>query len=354
MEKRSLTHLELFRVIAIYWVMFNHTGTNGFFLFSISEDSLLYPVYLFMSIGCKFAVPLFFMVSGALLLGKNESIGTVYKKRVLRMVIVLVVISLLYQVYDCVRGGTAFQLGVFLKTLYSSRLSTALWYLYAYLAIMSMLPLLRRMAQHMTANEYVYLAGMSILLVGVIPILQYRLGLDTVTINSNLKGALFTATNVVYFLMGYFFEHILSEEHYNRKNAVIGIVLSLLSIGVCCYMTVFRARVTGECNESVSQVFHNSLVAIPTYTIYYCGKLLFMRRHIPDRVQRAIRFLGGTTFGIYLLERMLRDQTKFVFTALKPYIHTMPACLIWILCAFILGAAVTWVLKKIPGIKKFI
>lgn len=43
MEKRNLTHLELFRVIAIYWVMFNHTGTDGFFLFSISEGSFLYP-----------------------------------------------------------------------------------------------------------------------------------------------------------------------------------------------------------------------------------------------------------------------------------------------------------------------
>ncbi len=354
-QKRNLVHLECMRIIAIYFVMFNHTGVNGFFLFPLATGSKLFPLYIFMSIFCKFAVPLFFMISGALLLGReNESVAEVWRKRILRMVVILIGISIVYQVYNCVRKGDTFVLSTFLKTLYSSRMSTALWYMYAYIAMLMMLPLLRRMAKGMNVQEYVYLAIMSIIFVGVIPILEYRIGQNSVTMYSYLKGALFTTTNMVYFLMGYFFEHVLPEKYYTWKNAAIGIILSLIAIGVCCYMTVYRADVTGVCNESSSQQFHNCLIAIPTYTIYFCIKLFFMRKDIPVKVQHIILTLGGTTFGIYLLEGILRQETKPIFTMLKPVIHTMPACLIWILAAFILGVVVTSIIKKIPVIGKYI
>ena len=195
---------------------------------------------------------------------------------------------------------------------------------------------------------------MSLLFVGIIPILQYRLILDEVTINSNLRGALFTTTSIVYFLMGYFFEYVLPEKYYTFRNACIGLILSVLCIGICCYMTDFRAGITGECKESVSQVFHSSLIAIPTYTIYFSGKLFFMKKQVSQKVQKLICLVGSTTFGIYLLERVLRTETQTVFTTLKPIIRTMPACLIWIATAFLLGFLITLILKKIPIIGKYI
>ncbi len=354
MEKRKLVHLEVFRILAIYLVMFNHTGQNGFFFFSIAQDSPLFWLYLFMSIACKVAVPLFYMVSGALLLKKEEGIGAVYKKRFLRMFIILVITSLLYTAYDCINAGTSFDIIAFLKTLYGSRASVALWYLYSYLALLMMLPLLRKLARNLTLHEYVYLACMSLLFIGIIPILQYRLMLDEVTLYSHLKGALFTTTSIVFFLMGYCFEYVLPEKYYTAKNACIGIVLSLLCIGICCYMTVFRAEITGEWKESATQVFHNSLIAIPTYTIYFCGKLLFMKKQIPEKVQKVVCLVGSTTFGIYLLERILRTETKNVFTVLRPLIRTVPACLVWIAAAFLLGFVITLIIKKVPVIGKYI
>lgn len=154
--------------------------------------------------------------------------------------------------------------------------------------------------------------------------------------------------------MGYFFEYVLPEKYYTVKNACIGLVLSVLCIGICCYMTDFRADITGECKESVSQVFHNSLIAVPTYTIYFCGKLFFMKKKVSTKIQKAICLVGGTTFGIYLLERILRTETKIVFETLKPFIRTMPACLIWIVAAYLLGFVIVLILKKIPVIGKYI
>lgn len=64
-------HFDFLRIIAIFMVLFNHTGTNGFVLFTIARESKLYIFYLFFAIFIKMAVPLFFMISGALLLPRG-------------------------------------------------------------------------------------------------------------------------------------------------------------------------------------------------------------------------------------------------------------------------------------------
>ena len=70
-NRRTLLHIELIRIIAAYFVIFDHTGKRGFFVFSVYErGSLQYWVYMILSIFCKILVPLFFMIAGALLLKK--------------------------------------------------------------------------------------------------------------------------------------------------------------------------------------------------------------------------------------------------------------------------------------------
>ena len=62
-------HIEALRIVAALFVLFNHTGEEGFFLFAAwPSTSPLCWAYLSLSILCKAAVPLFFMASGALLL----------------------------------------------------------------------------------------------------------------------------------------------------------------------------------------------------------------------------------------------------------------------------------------------
>ena len=85
MNKTKKVYLEIMRIIAVFFVIFNHTSNNGFFLFSLHPtNSLQFWLYLFISIFCKFSVPLFFMISGALLLDdKKDSLKNYIKKRYL-------------------------------------------------------------------------------------------------------------------------------------------------------------------------------------------------------------------------------------------------------------------------------
>lgn len=71
----------MLRIITIALVLFNHTETNGFQLYAITSNIYLY-LYIFLTIFCKIAVTIFFMISGGVILGKEESLKDLYKKRV--------------------------------------------------------------------------------------------------------------------------------------------------------------------------------------------------------------------------------------------------------------------------------
>lgn len=64
--------IELMRIIAAFFVLYNHTGTNGFSKFlSYDPHTFHYWLYLFLSISCKVSVPLFLVIAGALMLGRE-------------------------------------------------------------------------------------------------------------------------------------------------------------------------------------------------------------------------------------------------------------------------------------------
>ena len=74
-------YLEIMRIIATFFVIFNHTENKGYFLFaSYDPQSVRFWLYMFLSIFCKYSVFLFFMISGCLLLNKDESIRYLWKK----------------------------------------------------------------------------------------------------------------------------------------------------------------------------------------------------------------------------------------------------------------------------------
>lgn len=97
MNTKKEVYLEILRIIAICFVIFNHTGLNGYWLFTQrTPGTLSFYIYLFLSLFCKFAVPLFMAISGAVLLGRKDEPVKKNAQRIFRIVIVLVVYSFIY------------------------------------------------------------------------------------------------------------------------------------------------------------------------------------------------------------------------------------------------------------------
>lgn len=343
---RNIIHIEILRIIAVYFVLFNHTGNNGFYLFSIAQKSIFYPLYLALSVVDRVAVPIYFMISGALLLGKEESIRVVYRKRILKFLIILLLVSFCYDIYF---NEGKLNIKQSIVSVYTTSGPLALWYLYSYLGVLVMLPLLRKLASAMETKDYVYLGICQIVFVGIIPITQFVLSKGTVRLNSSFTVAIITSQNIFYVLMGYFFEKVLDAKYFNLKNILAANLFGVAAVVVTCFVTHYSWKLTGKYTA-----FHNNLISIPTFALYISVKYVFKTKNISAKAKSIITLLSGTTFGIYLLERMLRDQTIFVFYFLQPFIHTLPACIIWIFVACSIGCLVTMVLKKAPVIKELL
>ena len=72
--KQKKGYLELVRIIAIFFVIYVHTGTDAAEHYRIAETSASYGLSLVLYAFAQVSVPLFFLVTGAVLLQKEEAL----------------------------------------------------------------------------------------------------------------------------------------------------------------------------------------------------------------------------------------------------------------------------------------
>lgn len=357
--KEKRLDFEILRILAIVLVVFNHTQERGFELYRVPGCSgVNAALSLLLGVVCKIAVPLFLMVSGGLLLDRQEPIKTVMKKRVLRIVTALVLFSaVLYGFW--IRWGLVETLGFwnFVYTLWRYGISTPYWYLYAYTGLMLMLPLLRAMVQGLSDRSFIYL----FLLYGVVQSLEMLgiyTGFETLYGTVMVPGA-GTFMNVFlpvgeqmlfYFLMGYYFAHRLPWERLGGRQLSMLCGLSLLAVVCMAGLTWGHFQRKPESGLVFTGVF----LCVPVFTMYMLVHVLMEKHPLKKPWGRIVSTLGGCTFGAYLLEGILRRELMPVYTALAPKLHVLPACLIWVIAVVGAGLVITWVLKKIPVLRRIL
>lgn len=352
--KAKKYYLEFIRAACMLLVIFNHTGTKGFMLYTVSTNSFMYPIYMFISIACKVAVPLYWMISGALLLPKDESIKTVYKHRVLRMIIVLLFFSFITYLWQYLIGSVdKISFGYFFKNLYSGNFATAYWFIYSYIGMMMILPLLRKLVKSMKKEHFIYLFLLIFATRGILPIIQYIVSNGKFYINSNIIVNIFNV-NILYFISGYYFDNFIKPEELNKKSLWKWITAGVISILITGLITQYKINVTGIMDVESVQEFYNCLICIPTFAIFYAFRYIFTANKISNYIEKIIEIFGSAAFGIMLIEHILRHYLIIVYNKLFPIIKSLPACLVYVLCVYLVGVIIIYMLKKIPVIKKLI
>ena len=348
---KRLLHLDLLRLVAILFVIFNHTGDRGYFLFADKMGSGLYFPYMAASVLCKVAVPIFFMISGALLLPKQESLGKLFSKRILRMVAVLVLISVPYYVW--LHRAEGLSLSSFLTYIYGKSASTSLWYLYSYIALLLMMPFLRSMVKGMQEKDFRYLFAGYILVFGVMPCLEFCLLRGNVTFHESFNPVLFLTPNIFYALAGYYLEHVMDHQKNRKRKIVMGIALSVAALAITCFMTHYQTVVLDDWGTEELERFFNCFICIPAMTLYmimkYAGEKIRSAR-----MEKLLPVLGGTVFGIYLTEKFARALTDFVYVRMAPIVGSFAAALIWVFAAFASSFVIVALVKHTPVIKKVV
>jgi len=133
-------YLELLRILCAGLVIFNHIP--GYTLYQTISGPKRIPC-LFLTMFTRINVPVFFMITGALLLDRQEDYRTVFRKRVVRILSLIVIAQSAY--YCCAwfsdnylrQRETAFSFGALLRGILSgNKGAEAYWFLYSYLGLM--------------------------------------------------------------------------------------------------------------------------------------------------------------------------------------------------------------------------
>lgn len=342
-QKTKIVYLELLRMIASFLVIVNHTN-SGVFL-SKEPSNITWWISLAYFFVSKTAVPVFLMISGALMLGRVDE-NCKHVKRFVRILMDLVVFSLIYSAYHHFVEGSPTTLLASLKRMYQINITNAFWYLYLYLGILLMLPLFQRLSVKMERGAYQYLIAISVVLVGIMPILAHYV--PEMQYNGMFGEPMLSAYVGILFL-GYYLAHEVElKPLYAGISVLVFIGGILLQVGLT-YLEY--------CKDSQNYLFYDERTYL-TITVT-AASLFYLVRWLGSVIQREWFFqivtcVGGCSFGVYLLSDLLIKQYEVLYIELMMYMHELKALILYQLLVFATGVVITAVLKKIPYVNRLV
>ncbi len=335
-------YLDILRIICIVFVIYNHTRTEGFELYTLlAVNTFDYWGSLFLAILCKVAVPIFFMISGVTILSKTEDLKTFYLKRVLRFALVIAVFTFLQylRIYR-VHPEYGFSLKTWLINVYSGNIIEPYWFLKAYFSFLLIAPVLRILVKHMERKHFIYLLalkGVELLIFLILIISGYQ---------ANISFPL--NTDIIFYpLFGYFLGNVIGSGEIKRsKSWVFALMCIVLTAQIAAIDTISYVR-TGSHQTGVQQA-----------VTWILAGLIFMSFRFVEiknaRLQKVIAYVGGAVFGTYLIEDAVRNQYEFLYPLLVPHIGGILSAVLFTLASAITGLAVICLIRLIPFVRKFI
>lgn len=330
--------LDILRIISAFFVLFNHN--DAFNLYKDCANLYAYAFWITVSIGCKIATPVFFMISGILLLGKEESFSCYFKKRLVRAGIILVAFSALQYIYYCMKNPM-YEYGLvdFLKNIYKEPIISSYWFLYSYATFIICLPFLRRMAKQMTEAEYLYLIVLYVIFVSVLPLVEYQFA-SGVYIKVRLLEI-----NLFYPLIGYYLMYRRSEKFQSVKAIVLAWAAALTGVVITAAMMYIEYKDNG----AFSETYMNNYTAILAIAFFMLTLFLLSDRQLPPRASAIISVIGKATMGVYLLGNIVREVLEPVFLLMTQYVNWHIANLLYLILQFCGGVLIYYSFSRIAA-----
>ena len=345
--KQRVVYLDYVRAAALFCVIMMHTGFDDLSP-ATGFGTWLHQCFVIL---LRIAIPCFFMASGALLLGREEDFGTLLRHRFLRFVLVILLIQAIQYVYMFRHEPWKMYLQYYFQIVYSGQFAAHTWYLYSYLAFLLMLPLLRRLVKGLDGRHYVYLFSVYLAYKAAASLGDLIWGGEFL-LNPEFSVSFVLARDaVIYPLLGYALHHVLAvgARERSRRFALLLWGAGLAALAVSALLRMLSRRVSGS-----FQFDPYTFIAIPTAAFFFGMRVLCVRRAPGRRIAALFSLLSQTSFATYLFHNMYLELFAGLKTAAAAVTGPYLACAAQGLAALILGTAVSFVLKQIPGLKKLL
>ena len=347
--EQRIVYYDILRAIAPIFVVFIHAA--------VTFGGHTLKIHFIQEFG-RWAVPIFFMISGALLLNPKKKFNTktFYLKNIKRIVIALVAWLVIYTVLFALLSYSAetreYAIGA---SLAGRGESYHLWFLYTLVAIYLLVPIIRYICKNEKLLKYAIIMGC--IACYVLPFLDTLLSIVAhLTNNALLLGftdnggivcrfanQLSTFSLAYYFILGYY----LSVKDINKKTrrmiylaGIIGTILDLAWV-------IIGEKIVGI---PITASYYFLPVLCMSIAVFVAARYLFINA---EKTPKIISFMAKNSFGVYLCHLAL---LLFVFNKSSFFANnsSILAILIGTIATYLASIIISWLISLVPGLKKIV
>ncbi len=359
-SKKRTVYFDLMRIIAIFLVLLNHTPAYTLYFFNTGIKKW---ICLFATVTIRICIPLFFMISGALLLGKDEKWGTILKKRVSRFAVTIVLFEGLYVLAKylvSLSRGIEFHYSFFdlLRGFFAGDIIglESYWYMYAHLGILLSLPFLRAVAKNMKKSDFIALTLFHFIIWTLIPAVLLLLpdhNIEGTLIHKDFTIPLATVKSMYFPLAGFWLDRNVNVEKIRRKEIALICVIYISAVLVSSLFAILEQKYTGD----ITLYYVEMLAYVTAGCVFLLIKCLFKNRPIKKsaHISRAVCAVGALSFSMYIFEpfcKLFFEETYFNYVS--PRFPMILNSVVWCFFCMIAGGTVGALLKKVPVVRSLL
>ena len=338
--KRRVIYLDLLRCFAALCVIMLHSiapfvnqtrlyGTKGWLLF------------IFINSIDRLGVPLFFMLSGCLLLSdpRTRDIRSFYQKRLPRLLVPLILWNIIYYVYLHIDSGSPLSAAEFLRQLLSDGTTYHLWYIYALFGIYLLAPFLYRIVTQCTLRQTALLFLIIVIPTSVYPLLTAVFDIQIRLFRPVENGFL------GFFLLGY----LLGTAELRRRQRYVLYAAGLFGYGFAVFFHLHSASA-----ESIPLPYNGAWV----FTHYLCAGAVFVLFRqvfrpgcLPARAEALVSGLSLLTSGVYWIHVLF---IHVIYYRLGERVTPVGAVCILFFGTTALSFVSAWLISRVRPLKRLL
>ncbi|OOY33617.1 hypothetical protein BMI88_01600 [Thioclava sp. F36-6] len=333
--------MDLIRIISIFAVVILHVAA-----FDVTQSDLGTTEWWTGNIydaASRWCVPVFVMVSGALLLQQEDkgTLSAFYQRRLKRIAIPLLVWTIAFLVYGDLKltlGDKAFSFNENLKLIASGIPYFHLWFLYMIAPLYLFTPFIKRLISACPRNELWLLAAITFLIAALSEIIDNYQGNGP-----GFFGAWFLMY-LPYFLSGYL---IYTESSFHSQEKLLWATI----LGMSVTATVAAVYIVAVRHGLDTGLYFYSYLSITVIPMSFSIFALLARAKNDFVHEKELRNFSNLTLGIYLIHPVFLDLFQSLLKGLLPPAFNIPVKAILV---FLASALVALALSRIPYLRRII